>query len=238
MKKFEAEKVSRSKATARESADVDLVALGKHMPHDVFTGEALQAYEEKLKRYKFSPMIKRDEWDTEKNESGVGISRRAGAGGAAPSLLPSRSKRRRSSTHEVAIESTSEPVGSSSRHVVLALSQESASSKRTKIIASEAITASTSSSREKIVRKSTVSKAAGSSRPKAVISRVLSSTSSASPTEHGDNENERSRTQMQALWNASLPRFTAKLYLVNNVDDEECPPVPDGFRYIETGYIQ
>lgn len=157
MKTFDNERKRDAKGSARNGSDIDMVALGRHMPHDRRTAEALQAYKEKTRFWPFVSKIKPDEWDTGKNENRAVIDRRARVGAPGSSSLTTRVKRRRSDS--------------------------------------------------------------------------LESPSTSTPRcEH------MGRLRLQSQWNAHLPKGSAKLYLVNRIDDEECPPVPNEFEYTEQAY--
>lgn len=46
------------------------------------------------------------------------------------------------------------------------------------------------------------------------------------------------RSLVENAWNAvALAAGAAKITIVNEVDDEEVPPLPKGFEYLEVGYV-
>ena len=173
----------------------------------------------------FIPKIKPEEWDTKKNETQADIDRSTRAPGSGLAQA-SRLKRRRSNSRELAVPSsstsTSRSTHSSLRNVSKATSSESASVRPLL--------------RQAKVVSMTTSKAVKDHPNAKVSSTVVSNTTSKSSQSVVRREEAGRRLWMQSRWNASLPRGSAKLYLVNTEDDEDCPPLLKGFTYSENAY--
>ena len=231
MKRFADKHEKSARNMARESSDIDIASICKHMPHDIYTGEALQAYSEKQRRWKHSATVKWEEWDTDRNERRHDMLRRARAdgdlGGTSTTASPRFKRRRsrsRSAEHAAASASSisvTRAIRGSSGDGAVAISSQSASMKRSKLATSM-----------------TTSSISSISRPNDPIRRIPSQSTINSHAASDAAEGERPRLRMQNEWNASLPKKAAKIYLVNTLDDEECPKVPKGFKYIEKSYIQ
>jgi hypothetical protein len=52
----------------------------------------------------------------------------------------------------------------------------------------------------------------------------------------GSDVLERTRESLELEWNRAQDRGTGRLFIVNDVDDEQFPPVPANFQYLEKNY--